>query len=325
MNWGIIATGNIAAKFAKTLNEMKYEDEKLLAVGSRNEARSAEFAEKYGIERSYGSYEALAADPDVDAVYIATPNNLHFENALMCLRNGKHVLCEKPFTTCAEDAEILYRTADEKGLFIMEAFWIRFLPLYGELIKIIDSKRYGELRHARCDYGFIAGGERRERKFLSELGGGALLDIGIYNLGFLRMIMGDAPETFDTEVRLNEYGTDEFSVLQLRYPGGRTAHSMQAIGIQTERRAALYFDKAAIYLPDFQGAYSMTVKPVDGDAYTVEFPPEINGFEYQIREVTKSVAMGKTHSDIFRPEDSVATLRLMDDIRRRWNMKFSFE
>lgn len=325
MNWGIIATGTIAAKFAKTVNEMRSEGERLTAVGSRDVKKAREFAESHKIERYYGSYEELAADPDVDAVYIASPNNLHFENALMCLNAGKHVLCEKPFTVCAKDAELLYRTADEKGLFIMEAFWIRFLPLYGELIKIVRSEQFGKLRHARCDYGFIANGKRRERKFLSELGGGALLDIGIYNLGFLRMMMDGDPESFETEVRFNEYGTDEFSVLQLIYPDGRTAHSLQTIGIQTERRAALFFDRASIYLPDFQGAYSMTVKPVDDDEYTVEFPPDINGFEYQIRELTRSAAAGKTHSDIFTPEDSIATLRLMDKIRERWGMKFSFE
>lgn len=325
MNWGIMATGTIAEKFAGTVAAMSSEGESLAAVGSRDKERARAFADKFGIEKAYGSYDELAANPNVDAVYIATPNNLHFENTMMCLAAGKHVLCEKPFTINARDAEMLYKTADEKGLFVMEGFWIRFLPLYGELLDMIGSKRFGGLRHARCDYGFIANGARRERKFLSELGGGALLDIGIYNLGFLRMVMGSDPEDFETEVRFNEYGTDEFSVMQLRYSGGRSAHSLQTIGMQIERNAALFFDKAAVYLPDFQGAYSMTVKPVDSEPYEVKFPPDINGFEYEIREVTKSVKAGKTHSGIFRPEDSIAVLRLMDDIRKRWGMKFSFE
>lgn len=325
MNWGIIATGTIAEKFAKTLTAMKPEGERLVAVGSRVMERAQAFAEKFGAERAYGTYEELAADPDVDAVYIATPNNLHFDNAMLCLAAGKHVLCEKPFTTSAKYAETLHRIADGKGLFVMEGFWIRFLPLYEELLKIIASKQFGDLRHARCDYGFIAEGARRERKFLSELGGGALLDIGIYCLGFLRTVMGCDPESFTSEVRLNEFGTDEFSIIQLRYPGGRTAQCLQAIGMQIERQAALYFDNAAIYLPDFQGAYSMTVKPVDGEAYEVKLPPEINGFEYQIREVTRSVGAGKTHSEIFRPEDSISVIRLMDDIRKSWDMKFPFE
>lgn len=325
MNWGIIATGTIADKFARTLGSMQAEGERLVAVAARAEDRARAFAHAHGAERAYGSYEALLADPDVDVVYIATPNHMHAQNTRQSLAAGKHVLCEKPFTTCAEDAQALYQMAEDRGLFVMEAFWIRFLPLYETLLEMIRSQRFGPLRHARCDYGFIAQGARRERKLRAELGGGALLDIGIYNLGFLRMVMGADPEDFTTQVRFNEFGTDEHSVLQLRYPGGRTAQCAQAIGVQMERRAALYFEKATIYLPDFQGAYSMTVKPVEEDASSVECPPEINGFEYQIREVTRSVKAGKSHSDIFTPEDSVATLRLMDEVRRAWNMKFPFE
>lgn len=127
MNWGIMATGTIAGKFAGTVNAMRSEGEHIAAVGSRDGARARAFADKYGIEKAYGSYEELTADPNVDAVYIATPNNLHLENTMLCLNAGKHVLCEKPFTTCAEDAEKLYHEADEKGLFVMEAFWTRFL------------------------------------------------------------------------------------------------------------------------------------------------------------------------------------------------------
>lgn len=325
MKWGIMATGNIAAKFAQTVLEMNEPEEMLVAVGSRNADRASAFAVKYDIPKTYGSYEELAADPEVEAIYIATPNNLHFENTMLCLKAGKHVLCEKPFTTNAEEAQILYEEADARGLFVMEAFWIRFLPLFEKLLPMIASKEYGELRHARCDYGFSVQSARRERKFKSELGGGALLDIGIYNLGFLYMVMGALPESFTSEVHLNEYGTDEFSVLQLCFPGGKTAHSAQSIGLVMERQAALYFDRATIYLPDFQKAFSMTVKPLEGESYTVECPPDVNGFEYEIREVTKCVRNGQTHSKVFRPQDSVAVLGLLDEIRKSWDMKFSFE
>ena len=325
MKWGIMATGTIAAKFAKTVAEMGSEGEVLTAVGSRDLQRAREFADTYGIKKAYGSYEELAEDTEIEAVYIATPNNMHFDNAMLCLEGGKHILCEKPFTTNADDAEALYREADKRGLFIMEAFWIRFLPLYERLLRMTERSELGRLRHARCDYGFIAKGARLERKLRSELGGGALLDIGIYNLGFLHMLMGAAPEKITSDVHFNQYGTDDFSILQLRYPGGRTAQCMQSIGLQTERRAALYFDKAAVYLPDFQAAVSMTVKPVDGEEYTVECPFDINGFEYEIREASRCVSCGRTHSDVFRPEDSAAVLRTMDEIRKAWNMKFSFE
>ena len=325
MKWGILATGTIAAKFAKTINAMQAEGEELIAVGSRNEEKARDFASVHGIPGAYGSYEELAADPEVEAVYIATPNNMHYANALLCLNSGKNVLCEKPFTTSAADAANLYRIAEEKGLFIMEAFWIRFLPLYEKLLEVIRSGEYGRLRHARCDYGFIAKGARRERKFRSELGGGALLDIGIYNLGFLRMVMDADPEVFTSEVHFNEFGTDDFSVLQLRYPDGKTAHSLQAIGMQIDRQAALYFDRASIYLPDFQGAYSMTILPVDGEPVTIECPPDFNGFEYEIQEASRCVREGRSHSVIFRPEDSIAVLQLLDDVRESWNMRFSYE
>ena len=130
------------------------------------------------------------------------------------------MLCEKPFTTSVAQAEELYRLAEEKGLFIMEAFWIRFLPQLQHMMGLIAQGVIGEVRHARCEYGFIAKGARKDRKFNSDLGGGALLDIGIYNLGFLHMVMGAAPLSFESNVHISEYGTDDFSAVSLTYPGG---------------------------------------------------------------------------------------------------------
>ena len=227
----------------------------------------------------------------------STPNSMHFENCRMCLNAGKHVLCEKPFTTESWQAEALYRLAEEKGLFIMEAFWTRLLPLYEKLRELLDEGVIGDVQHVKCDYGFIAQGARRERKFKSALGGGALLDIGIY----------------------------EYSSLHLCYPGGRTADSVQTIGQELERNAVITGTKGEIFLPDFQHAQSMTVRPADGEAYTVEMPFEINGFEYEVREVSRCVALGKFHSDRFTPADSLTVLQLMDDIRASWGMKFEGE
>ena len=325
MKWGILATGTIAAKFAKTLSAMSGEDEVLAAVASRDLRKAQAFAEMHHAAKAYGSYEDLAADPEIEAVYIATPNNLHAENARMLLNAGKPVLCEKPFTTNAQEAAALYQLSDEKGLFLMEGVWIRFLPIYEKLTEMIHSEQFGALRHVRCEYGFIAHGARRERKFLSSLGGGALLDIGIYNLAFLQMAMGAGPEAFTSEVHFNEYGTDNFSVLQLRYPDGKTAHCTQSIGLQMERQAALYFDTATVCLPDYQCAEVMTVKPNGEEPYEIRCPFDINGFEYEIREAKRCIRAGKTHSDRCKPSDSVAILKLMDDIRRSWGMRFSYE
>jgi predicted dehydrogenase len=318
MKWGILAPGTIARKFADTVIGMNDEQETLAAVASRNQEKAESFAAEFQIPKAYGSYEELVNDPEVEAVYIASPNNLHFAHTMLCLNHGKHVLCEKPFTVNVEEAEILYRTADEKGLFAMEAFWIRFLPLYEKLQEIIASEQYGKLRHARVNYGFVAKGARRERKFRSDLAGGALLDIGIYNLGFLYMMMGCVPESFTSEVELNEYGTDSFSALQMKFPEGRTAQSMQAIGIVMDRQAALYFEEAEIDLPDFQNAREAVVKPTNGDAYTISCPFEVNGFEYEIREVQRCVREGRTKSGRMTPQQSVAVMKIMDEARRQW-------
>jgi len=325
MRWGILATGNIAKNFAKTISSMNDPNESVVAVGSRDSERAESFASEFGIERAYGAYEDLAADTDVEAVYIATPNNLHYENTLLYLQNGKHVLCEKPFTTCAKDAEKLYAFAEEKRLFLMEGVWIRFLPLYDELKKVLRSGELGSIRHMNVQYGFIANGARRERKFLSKLGGGALLDIGIYNLTFLHMLTGQSPESFTSIVHMSEYGTDEYSALQLVYPDGVTAHSLQTIGMQIDRKAAILCSKGAVYLDDFQHAERLLVKPNEGEERIIELPFEYNGFEYEIREVSRCIAEGKTYSYRFTPEESLAVLKTMDEIRESWNMRFVFE
>lgn len=323
MKWGIIGAGTIAKKFADTVSRM--EGESLVAVGSRSIEKAEAFAKEHGVPFFYGSYEELASSSEIDAVYIATPNSMHFDNSLMCLENGKHVLCEKPFTLRAEDADILYRKAEEKGLFIMEAFWIWFLPLYKKLREIIDSQVFGQIVHVRTEYGFVAKGARRDRKFDSSLGGGALLDIGIYGLGFLSLVTGDYPETFSSEVRMNEFGTDEYSLIQYRYEDGKTANVLTSIGYNIPRRAAIIFEHGTIYLDDFQHAESMTVIPEGGEMYIIEDPVEITGFEYEIREVTRCVQEGLSHSTVYTPEDSLSVLSQMDEIRDVWGMKFECE
>lgn len=325
MKWGIMATGNIAGKFATTVNKMESEGEYLKAVASRTMDLACSFAEKYSIENVFGSYESMADSDCIDAVYIATPNNMHYENAKMCLLAGKNVLCEKPFTTNAAEAEDLYRLAEEKGLFIMEAFWIRFLPVLQKMRSIIEQGELGAIKFARSDYGFITQEARRKRKFASELGGGALLDIGIYNLGFMNMVMGCLPEGFESDVHINEYGTDDFSVIRLHYPKGAEAVVTTAIGLAIQRNAAVIGTKGAIYLNDFQKAESMKVKLNSGEEYDVNIPFDINGFEYQIREVSACVRNHQCHSHVYTPEMSLQTLTLMDDIRSSWDMKFSFE
>ena len=326
MKWGILATGTIAKKFASTVEQMGAEGEQIVAVGSRHMESAQAFAQQYGIPRCYDSYEALAADPEVEAIYIATPNTLHYENCKLCLEQGKHVLCEKPFTISPEQARELYRLAEEKHLFLMEAFWIWLLPLYNRLRQILTAGTIGELKQITCQYGFVASGARKDRKFDSGLGGGALLDIGIYNLGFLRILTGQDPEKVETkEVHINEYGTDDYSRLALTYPGGCKAESVQTIGQELERNARILGTKGSIFLPDFQHAETMTLEVEGKEPEVIRCPVDINGFEYEIREASRCVKQGRTGSDRYTPQDSLALTRLMYDIRMSWGMKFAGE
>lgn len=325
MKWGILATGTIASKFAETVNQME-DTQTLVACASRSMEKAEAFRAKYSIAKAYDSYEAMVQDPEVDAVYIATPNNLHYENCLLCLNAGKHVLCEKPFTVNPDEGKTLFDLAAEKGLFIMEAFWIRFLPALQKMKELIDSGAIGDVVWARSDYGFVAKGARKDRKFDSSLAGGALLDIGIYNLGFMRMVMGDQqPESFDSHHHINEYGTDDFSTVLLRYPGGKSAVVTTSIGVDMTRFAAIYGTAGSILLEDFQHAEKLTVRPDGQEPYEVNLPREINGFEYQIREVDRCVKLGMTTSDILKAVDTLEILDLMSRIRASWGLTFACE
>ena len=325
IRWGIMATGTIARKFAETINKMNGEAV-LVAVASRNTENAKAFAKEYNIPKYYDTYEDLCRDTEVDAIYISTPNNMHFENSLMCLNHGKNVLCEKPFTTNKNDAVTLYNTAKEKKLFIMEGFWIKHTPLLKKMEEMIAEDVIGDIRCLRADYGFTISDEnRKRRKFNSELGGGALLDIGVYNIGFAKMVMKDSPIKINSNEVINEYGTDEFSTIMLEYPNKKTAVLTTSIGMKIAKEGAIYGSKGSIFLPDFQNAEKMQINIYDKEPYTIEMPFEINGFEYQIREVDRCIELGMNTSDVLTMNDSLDVLEIMDSVRSLWNMRFSFE
>lgn len=325
MNWGILATGNISNRFAKTILAMEEngEEQKLIACASRDIDKAKAFGALYNIENCYGSYHEMVQNPDIDCIYIATPNNMHYDNCKMCLNAGKHVLCEKPFTLRTSEAAELYELAREKGLFIMEGFWIRFLPALIELQSLLKNKVIGDVIYARSDYGFIAKGARRERKFLAELGGGALLDIGIYNLGFMYLVMQDEnPVGYTSEYHLNEYGTDDFSTITLKYESGATATVATSIGIDMPRKAVIYGSNGRIELDDFQKAESIRVYVNDSEEEVLDFPIAYGGFEYEIREMCDCINKGQAESSILRHENSMDVLSLMEKILDDWNVKF---
>ena len=314
MKWGIIATGRIAKKFASTINQMKEQGMCLCAVASRDINTAKSFAEEYSIPRYYASYEELTKDPDIEAVYIATPNHLHFDNVMTCLNNNKHVLVEKPITLTKKHSELMYKRAKEKGLLLMEAFWISMIPAIQKMKEVISQGCIGKVNYARVDYGFSLAPERRYRKFASELGGGALWDIGVYTLGFLRMVFGENPESFQASIHKNEYDTDDFSSIALTYKNGAKAEALTSIGIDLGRKAIVSGSEGLILLDDFQQAQSLTLIKFDGSKEILTFPFDINGFEYEIREAEKCIQEGLSSSSIHTEASSVDTIDLIERI-----------
>lgn len=324
LSWGILSTGTIAKKFAATVSQLPHCGN-LLAVASRTKETADEFAGNYLVPKAYGSYADLVQDPEIDIIYIATPHSSHFENALLCLENGKNVLCEKSFTVNAAQAETLFRLAREKGLFIMEAFWTKFLPAYQLLGQALAEGRIGDITHFRAQYGFAPTGARYVRKFDPKLAGGALLDIGVYAIGAAAMLLGYHPKKMHTSAIIGEYGTDKFDSIMLEYEGGVTAHLITTIGSLVDPQAVIYGTKGHILLPNFSALqeYSMTLD--DGTSTTVKAPFEVNGFEYQIQEAENCLLANKKESTIMTHDNTLAVMRLMDRARSDWGLTFPCE
>ncbi len=242
IRWGILSTGSIATQFAIGLTFVP--DAELKAVGSRTQASADRFAKQHNVPEAYGSYAALAA-ADVDVIYIATPHALHYENCMLCLNHGKHVLCEKPFTINSAEMEAVFAFAKQQQLFIMEAMWMRFIPAIATLEDLLAANTIGELRLLHADFGFRIKYDPSSRLLDPTVGGGALLDVGIYPLAVAQLLLG-APEEIHGVASIGETGVDEQCALTLRYANGRLATLSAAVRTQTPTEAWLYGTKGNI-------------------------------------------------------------------------------
>jgi predicted dehydrogenase len=321
--WGIISTGYIADLFAKGLQAIP--DAELLAVGSRSQATADEFGKRFNVPHCYASYEEVANDPDVDAVYIGTPHPFHKDNTLMCLRAGKAVLCEKPFAINMREAEEMVRLAREKRLFLMEAMWTRFFPLMVRVRQLLAEGVIGEVRMVQADFGFRTNFNPEHRLFALELGGGALLDVGIYPLSFASMVLG-TPTRVVGLAELGETGSDEQSAFILSYPGGQLAVLSCAVRTETPQEARIFGTKGYIRIhSQFWRPRAMTLT-LNGKAdEVIDVPHEGNGYNYQAMEVATCVRAGKLESTVMPLDESLALMRTMDEIRGQWGLKYPTE
>jgi predicted dehydrogenase len=321
--WGILGTGAIARQFVRGLRSVP--EAELFAVGSRSEDSAARFAEKRSIPRRHASYEDLASDPGVDVVYIATPHSFHAENATLCLEAGKAVLCEKPFCVNAAEAERVVELARERGLFIMEGMWTRFFPLMKEVRRLVSEGAIGEVRMLNVDFGFRADLDPASRLFDQRLGGGALLDVGVYCVSFASMVLG-SPSGFVGLPHLGQTGVDEQASIVLEHEGGGLASLSIGIRTTTPQEATIMGTEGyvRIHAPWWRPT-SMTISRSGKEDETVEAPASGNGFNYEAAEVMRCLEAGKTESDIMPLDETVSVMRTMDGIRAAWGLKYPNE
>ncbi|MGN8024650.1 Gfo/Idh/MocA family protein [Microbacterium sp. 22242] len=323
LRWGILATGGIAHAFAADLRTAGLD---LVAVGSRSQESADAFAARFDIPRAHGSYEALTADPEVDIVYVATPHPMHHAAARLALENGKHVLVEKAFTLTRAEAQDLADLGGQKGLLVMEAMWTRYLPHMLRLHEILAAGTLGEIRAVSADHTQLLPSDPAHRLNALELGGGALLDLGVYPISFVHDVLG-APVTVQASARLIETGADADIATVMTHEGGAistTLSSSRAAGANT---AVVLGTEARIELERVW--YSPTVLRViapDG-AILEEFDGRTDGSgrQYQAIAAERFVADGSLDSDRLPVAESVAIMGLMDRIRAQIGVRYPTE
>jgi len=319
-NWGIIGPGNIAHQFAKGLSVT--EKGVLYAVGSRDSGRAGEFAMEYGALESYGSYDELIADEKVDVVYIATPHHRHYELSKKCLEAGKAVLCEKPITINASQFEELINLARKKNVFYMDALWTRFLPTVLKTMELIEGGKIGEVRAVKADFGFKTEFHPAGRLYNPEMGGGSILDIGIYPI-FLSLLVLGYPTTVKAASVIGETGVDESCSMSFSYKNGAVANLMSTLRVSTDTSAEISGTKGRIYINRLWFKPSTLTVTVEGQkAEEMSFETRMNGYEYEAEEVMKCLDEGKTESDFLPLDFTLQLMRLLDSVRKEAGVRY---
>lgn len=312
IRWGILATGRIAEHFAKDLALV--DGSELAAVGSRRIDAATEFAERFG-GRAHGSYEALAADPDVDVIYVATPHSRHLEDVMTCLNAGKHVLCEKSLAMNATDAETMITEARSRGLFFAEAMWTRTNPNTRKMLAMIKDGTIGAPLQVRAELGFKAGAEKT-RMWDPTLGASALLDVGIYPVTFAYLVLGE-PASITANGVLSDEGFDINGGATLTYASGAVANLAWNQVSHSDNRASIAGDVGLIEVrPAFHETSGFTHKK--GEVLeTFEEPVIGRGYAHEIIEVADCVRAGHTESALLPQDGSLAIMRQLDEILRQ--------
>ncbi|WP_016953992.1 Gfo/Idh/MocA family protein [Catenovulum agarivorans] len=317
-NWGIIGPGQIANRFAGALAADFVGN--LYAVGCRSKQRGEAFSQKYGGQKVYTNYQDLINDKQVDAVYIATPHNFHFELVKSCLKAKKPVLCEKPLTVTAAQTAELIELAKANNTFLMEAMWSLYLPVYQQANKWIAEGKIGDIELIRSTFGFnIPKDDPEDRNLNPNLAGGALLDRGVYCVATAQWFMQEKAQNIQAMGTIGETGVDLTSMANLAYSNNKFAQFNTNLVCKTENNLHIYGSKGRIEISSmFWESEEITLYTnEDNSKQTLKLPFSVNGFEYEIAEAEKCIKAGKIQSDVVTHEFTLNSMQTMDEILRQ--------
>lgn len=311
VRWGIAGPGRIADKVAPDFAHVP--DAELVAVGSRSTSRASAFAARHGIARSYGSYRELIDDAGVDAIYLSTPHPQHRDIALAALAAGRAVLVEKTFTATVAGAEEVVAAASRHGRFAMEAMWTRFQPTVVRVRDLLADSAIGEVRAVQADLGVVREFDPADRLFDPRLGGGALLDVGVYVVSFAQMVLGQ-PESVVAHGSIGPTGVEIDATLLLRYPGGISATLTTSLNANMPGAARIFGTTGWIDVrPRFHHPGQLVLHRLGAEPQTFTDPPVGDGYAHELIEVTQAVLAGRTESAIMPLADTVAVQRVLTD------------
>lgn len=313
IRWGIIGLGKIARKFAQDLSTIP--NCELYAVASRSQERAEGFARDFQAEKVFHSYEDLANCTEVDAVYIATPHSFHKEHSILCLQKKKAVLCEKPFAMNWEEVEEMISVAKENDVLLMEALWTYFLPHYNYVLDLIANETYGKVESLQADFGFFTPFNDESRVFQKEVGGGSLLDIGIYPI-FAALTSLGMPDSIEAQATFFDNGADSSCEMIFQYPNAK-AFLKSTLLEQTPTQAIFTCEKATIRINSrFHQPSSVTIQQGTKEE-TITFPHTTNGYSFETEHFNELLRNDRKESDVMSFEMSKNLIQLLDTVRKR--------
>lgn len=321
-HWGVLGCGKIATKFSKDLKTLP--NAKLYAAASRSLDKAQAFAQELGFEKSYGSYEALVADPKVDVIYIATPHALHYQHVLLCTEHGKAILVEKAFTLTADLAEEMVEAAHRNKVFLMEAFWTRFQPSFLKAMEILQSRELGQAWMLRAEFCFHAPYHPESRLFSPALGGGALLDIGVYPVFWAMHVFG-LPSSIQAMADLAPTGVDQSLAVTFKYPGGELAQLTASFKACSDTSTEILCEKGFLRILKIDPWTVKLIKSIkNGPEEEIIFHSEQGfGLFLEARHVMECLDAGLLESPMLPHADSLKMMQLLDEIRRKTGITFN--